>query len=143
MEQALFAPCGRMYDLMCDLMRYQRFQQNIPFRGDFQEVDLRAGVRNGAVGSLLRRTTFRFSFNELWELAKRKIVWFGPTIFFKAKGKVADVSAVCQSYGFGPPVFSLGLPNVSDNTGGDNELEVYCRSGTNEITTPAALMYSN
>jgi hypothetical protein len=141
MEQALFVPCTRMYDLMCALIHEpghrHLFQHDMHFERTpsvqgFREVDLRAGVGIGAVDSLLRRTDFTFSFNDLWELANRKIVWFGPNIFFKAKGKVVGVSAVCQSNGFGSPIFSLGLP---DNTGGDNELEVYCRSGTNSIST--------
>jgi hypothetical protein len=122
MEEAFFAPCTRMHDLI------RAWNDNLENDGfldrnfDFEEVELRAGAGNGAVNFL--------HFDDLWDLACRKVVvWLGPEIFITA----GNIGEVCERLGYGPPLFSVGLDND-----GRNKLHVYSRSATDATSTTAS-----
>jgi LytS/YehU family sensor histidine kinase len=53
----------------------------------------------------------------------------GPEIFFKAAGEVVGLADFRQCFGYGPHLFSVGLPTCV-NTGSDND-----RSMTDATTT--------
>jgi hypothetical protein len=142
MEEALFVPCTRMRALMRAWNRDHRgpdqkhFPENVVFnevdlQQDLQDILLQAESRFDAVGFLIRKG---FMFNDLWDLAKRKIVWMGPDLFMKAKGKVVGAGEPCRCFGFGRPIVFLGLPDLNDDDG-DNELQVYSRPGNDATTT--------
>jgi hypothetical protein len=139
MEQTLIVRCTRMRALMRAWNRDhpgpdpKHFPENgDPENLDFEEVDLRAGVGDGAV-DVFRH--IQFTFDELWELANRKIVWMGPDLFFKAKGKVVSIAAVCQSNGFDLPIISVGMSTT----------HYQCNLVVPGLMQPppATLMYSN
>jgi hypothetical protein len=80
-ETTLFVPCTRMHDLMrawnLDLPEHDilLFLENM----GFEEVEQNTEVRNGAVNFLHHPD---FTFDNFWQLTKRKIVWMGPEVFF-------------------------------------------------------------
>jgi hypothetical protein len=58
----------------------------------------------------------------------------GPDIFFKVRGEVVGVADIRQCFGFGHPIFSIGLPN-NLNAGGDIKLQMYSRSVADATAT--------
>jgi hypothetical protein len=131
MEEALFVPCTCMHDLMLAWNldpghRLLLFLENM----GFEEVELNAGVGNGAVDFLNNPD---FTFDDFWQLTNRKIVWMGPDVFFKAAGEVVSVADFRSFFRYGPPLFTVGLPN-SLNTEWDNDLHV-CSHYMTDATT--------
>jgi hypothetical protein len=107
--------------------RHLLFPENMRF----EEVELRPGARNVAVDFSQHPA---FTFDEFWQLAKNKIVWMGPEIFFKAAGEVVGLADFRRCFGYGPPLFSIGLPTIV-NTGSDTDLHVCSGSMTDATTT--------
>jgi hypothetical protein len=137
MEEALFDPCTRLRGLMDAWNRNHSGPDQMQFpdldpENAFEEVELDAyhqrGLQgaatvDGAVGWLME---YEFAFDDLLDLAKRKIVWFGPDLFFKVKGEVVGVTDACQCFNFDRPIVSVRLPDLHDD-GEENELQVYSR----------------
>jgi hypothetical protein len=132
MEEALFAPCTRMQDLI--RAWNDHFHDNpgntnaFLFRDfDFEEVELRAGAGNGA-GDIFYHTDF--TFDDLWDPTRSKIVWITLAIFVLA---IANRHAnnnnnpkVChERFGYGPALFSVRQA-TSLETGRYNELHIMC-----------------
>jgi hypothetical protein len=97
----------------------------------FEEVELNAGVGNGAVDFLHHPD---FTFDNFWQLTNRKIVWMSPEVFFIAGGEVVSVANFRLCFGYGPPLFTVGLPNTS-NTDWDNDLHVCSHNMTDATST--------
>jgi hypothetical protein len=140
METAFFVPTTRMRALLlADRPLYDRIQDPIMraccptlLPDTFQEVTMLEYVRNGTgtFESEFYVLRSRFTFNNFFELARRKIVWVGPNLFFKAKGAVVDIAALLV---IDPPIFSIKLRNNVD-PGGEYVLEAYCLPRTNTAT---------
>jgi hypothetical protein len=86
MAETLFVPCTRMHDLMRAFNDDHEHVDDgdfvFPEDVDIEEVELRAGVGNGDVALFHQYPDF--TFDNLWRLARRKIVWISPDIFFEA-----------------------------------------------------------
>jgi hypothetical protein len=142
MEEAFFVPCTRMHDIM----RAWNVEHDHGVDGDedgfleylfrdmdFEEVELRAGVGN-SVDDFLHPN---FTFDNFYQLARRKIVWMGPEIFVDALTTNADLRYAllmfgdCFEYG---TLFSV-RPATNLDTGRDNELQVCSRPVTDAAVT--------
>jgi hypothetical protein len=140
MEEAFFQPCTRMHDIMRAWnVEHENDDDEVPFPEDldFEEVELRAGAGNGAYG-LFRHPDF--TFDDFWQLTRRKIVWMGPNTFLDALVSSEDVLVVAlmdfaDCFGY-EKLFSVEPAGPSlDTTDGDNALQVYSRSVTDATTT--------
>jgi hypothetical protein len=142
MEEAFFEPCNRMRDLVRDWnVEHEHDEGEVeesPFPKDlyFKEVELRAGVGNGA-DDLFHH--FDFTSDDLWDLASNKIVWISPNMFvvspFDRDSLASSAhSIVCKRSGYGIPYLSVVSPSV--DTGRHHRvLHVHSRSTTDATTT--------
>jgi hypothetical protein len=126
-----FVPCTRMHDLMrawsLDPRHYLVFPENM----GFEEVELRTGAPNVGVDFFHHPD---FTFDDFWQLTRRKIVWMGPEIFVDSLVANRDIrDALTDFRQQSRPLFSVRPANSLD-TGGDNELQVYSLSVTDATT---------
>jgi hypothetical protein len=139
MEEAFFEPCTRMHDIMRAWnVEHENDddEDGFPEDMDFEEVRLRAGAGNGAYGFFHHPD---FTFDDFWQLTRRKIVWMGPRTFVDALTADEDILAAlmdfadCFEY---ESLFSVERagPSLDTNDGGD-KLQVYSRSVTDATTT--------
>jgi hypothetical protein len=102
MEAALFVPCTRMHDLMRAWNVNHEHDEDddevILFSEEwdmtFEEVELRVGAENGAVDLFHQYPDF--TFDNLWCLASRKIVWMSPDIFIESLATHDDSCDICD-----------------------------------------------
>jgi hypothetical protein len=126
-ERAFFRPCTRIRDFMRDGV-YGTFLPNFVDL-DFEEVELLDGAESGAV-DLLHPA---FTFDNLRQLTRRKIVWLGRDIFVNALDSVNDDDIISIFCG-GSSLFAVYLGPL-DAEDLDREVHVYSRSVTEATTT--------
>ena len=130
-------PCTRMHDLMRawhDDLEHDDFY-GFPGDIDFEEVELRAVTGNGEVDFMHEYPDF--TFNDFWQLTRRKIVWMGPEIFVESLDDEDARDALLgfrEWFSYGRPLFSVRLA-TSLGIDEDNQLRVCSRSAVPSATT--------
>jgi hypothetical protein len=126
MEEALFVPCTRMRDLMRAFNdnHEHEYDRESPFPNtiDFEEVKLRTGVSFMHSG---------FTFDDLWDLASRKIVWMGRETFVALIDD--DIFDFREIFDY-ETLFSVKPATSLDTDGEDNDVEV-CSCSLADTTT--------
>jgi hypothetical protein len=116
LEAAFFVPSTRMRDLVHDE------DHLFPWDWEMEEVELRAGVNFMHSG---------FTFDDLWDLPSRKIVWMGVDTFAALIDD--DIFNFCQLFDY-ETLFSVRPATSLDADGGDNDVEV-CSCSLADTTT--------
>jgi hypothetical protein len=137
-EEAFFQPCTRMHDLMrawnVDHEDDEDEESPFPEDLDFEEVELRAGAGNGA-DDLFHHPDF--TFDNFWQLARRKIVWMSTEIFVDAlddEDLRETLMDFVDCFGYDSPLFSVRPAGSSLDIDRYDELQVYSRSVTDATT---------
>jgi hypothetical protein len=132
MEETFFVPCTRMHDRM----RASNAENGYAFPEDmaFEEIELRAGAGNGELDFFHHPD---FTFDDFWQIARRKIVWMNPETFVEYLDD-EDVRETLLHFRlwFGyRPLFSVRPAGPSLDTDGEEGLKVYSSSVTDVTTT--------
>jgi hypothetical protein len=116
MEEAFFQPCTRMHDLMRAWNVDHEYGDDGDFvfeDMDFEEVDLRAGAGN-ATDDLFHHPDFTFG-GDLWQVARRKIVWMSTEIFVDAlddEDLRETLMEFVDCFGYDSPLFSVSPAGI-------------------------------
>ncbi len=134
MEEALFASCTRMQDLIRAWNDNPENNASLFRNFDFEEVELRAGVGNDA-GDFFHHPDF--TFDNFWQLTHRKILWMSTEIFVDAlddEDLRETLMDFVDCFGYDSPLFSVRPAGSSLDIDRYDELQVYSRSVTDATT---------